>query len=157
MGLTEFIRRYSDEAQPRELFAGLRLHSGVECPGCGFIHHQAVIRQFRISCQACNKRFSLTAATVMHGSNFPIALWLLAIYLLSGNRKMTSTLLASLLGVQQRTGWTVRERVYDLMDAEPWARGLCDMDIEGVLYSRLSADNLTTAGASVSLSSVDNS
>ena len=68
----------------------------------------------------------------MHGSNFPISQWLLAIYLVSANKKITSTRLALFLGVQRRTGWTVRERIFQLMEAEPWARKFCDIAFEDI-------------------------
>ena len=127
MGLQEFIIRYSGESSAQALFTHLRLCESVHCPNCGSIAGPGDVRRFRIACPECGLWFSLTSNTAMHGSNFPISQWLLAIYLVSANKKITSTRLALFLGVQRRTGWTVRERIFQLMEAEPWARKFCDI------------------------------
>ncbi len=75
----------------------------------------------------------------MHGTLFPIAGWMIAIFLVGGNRRITSTRLAAWLGVQRRTGWTLRERIYKLMEKEDWAVTLCDLDLAGLQKTRCSS------------------
>lgn len=128
MKLAEFISRYGDERDARILLETLRWPGGVSCPKCNADRHpQKAYKQMYI-CWHCGVHFSVTSHFEMHNSRFPIAGWMLAIYLVSAHRKITSTRLALMLGTQRRTGWTLRERIREMIENHHWAERLFELE-----------------------------
>ena len=90
----------------KEIFSKLRWPNGVVCPYCGETH----IWHFKTGgykCSKCGKRFSDTSNTIFHATKIPIAYWLVAYYLITMTKGVSSTELSRLLGCTQKTCWYV--------------------------------------------------
>lgn len=88
----------------KEIFSKLRWPNGVVCPYCGERH----IWKFKsglYKCSHCRRTFSDTSNTVYHSTKVKIEYWLIAMYLLSMTKGISSTELSSLLGLSQKSSW----------------------------------------------------
>jgi transposase-like protein len=130
--LRELQRRFNDEAKCLAFLERARWPHGPECPACGVVGRASRIttRPGDFTCLSCQRRFSVTAGTPMHGTHLPICIWIIACYLLATSSKGISSLkLASLLGLQYRTTWHLTHRIRAMMDDAPdLMRGIVDLD-----------------------------
>lgn len=94
-----------------EIFHGLRWKYGiVVCPYCGSIHIKEY-DGYKYKCNDCKYRFSDKTNTLMHGSKLPVSVWMQAIYELSIDNFIPSTLLATKLGINQKSAWLLRMKL----------------------------------------------
>ena len=94
----------------KEIFHNLRWPSGVVCPYCGSVHiwhyHTGSYK-----CSHCHKRFTDTSNTVFHATKIPISYWLIAIYLISIGKGVSSQELSRFLQVTQKTAWYMLHKI----------------------------------------------
>lgn len=94
-----------------EIFHNIRWKLGiVVCPYCGSIHVK-VYDGYHYKCNSCKNRFSDRTKTLMHGSKLPISVWMQAIYELSIDNFISSTVLATKLGINQKSAWLLRMKI----------------------------------------------
>jgi transposase-like protein len=124
--------RFCDEGQCLDFLERARWPAGPVCPKCGVVNHASRISTLpgRFTCLSCHSRFSVTAGTPMHSTHLPIAVWIIATYLIATSSKGISSLkLASLLGLQYRTTWHLAHRIRAMMDSNPdLLRGIVELD-----------------------------
>ena len=129
MNLAEFMREIADEDNARALLELCRWSDGVQCPKCESLNHSYACREHHYKCKRCGHIFSVTSKSALSNTNYPLSGWLLGIFLVSSNPRITSTNLAIYLGTNQKTAWLMRERIYLLMEEEQWAADLNKLSI----------------------------
>lgn len=95
-----------------EIFKRLRWPNGVVCPYCGEVHCWTY-KNGMYKCSKCGKRFSDTSSTLFHGTKIPISYWLVALYLLTMSKGISSDELSAYLGITQKTAWFLLHKCRD--------------------------------------------
>lgn len=94
-----------------EIFHQLRWKLGiVVCPYCGSIHIKEY-EGYKYKCNDCKNRFSDRTHTLMHGSKLPISMWLQTIYEMSVDNMISSNVLATKLGINQKSAWLLMMKI----------------------------------------------
>lgn len=115
-GLTdaEFERRYGQEEQCLAALISARLQAGMPCPGCG--HERSYLCGRRVGCTRCNRRWSVTAGTVMAHTKLPLVTWFRAMHAMSSTKQGVSAVeLGRRLGVSYPTAWYLHKRLRHAM------------------------------------------
>ena len=115
-GLTdaEFERQYGTEAQCFAALLAVRQAAGLACPACG--NKRVYVSGRRIGCSLCNRRWSLTAGTVMASTKLPLATWFRAIHAMTSTKQSISAVeLGRRLGVSYPTAWYLEKRLHHAM------------------------------------------
>jgi len=125
----QISRLTSTEADAIAYAEQLRWPEGIICHRCGA---DAVARlrgrRGRYRCRRCLRQFSIRTGTPMECSRLPVATWLRALWLLlSSARGISSTRLAAMLGVTQKTAWFLAHRAREMMAF--WQRGAVSGDV----------------------------
>ena len=99
-----------------EYLCNLRWKKQPECPYCNSkkIGLKALEkgRRRRLICHSCNKSFSPTVNTIMHGTHVPLWKWFLAISLLAEAKKsVSSRQLSRHLGISVKTAYKLSQRI----------------------------------------------
>lgn len=88
----------------REIFKKIRWPNGVVCPYCGEVHIWHY-KNGTYKCSKCNRRFTDTSNTIFHSTKVKLEYWLVAIYLLTIGKGISSQELSRFLQVTQKTAW----------------------------------------------------
>jgi transposase-like protein len=115
-GLTdaEFERRYGQEEQCLVALMASRVQAGMSCPACG--HGRSYLCGRRVGCTRCNRRWSVTAGTVMAHTKLPLATWFRAMHAMSSTKQGISAVeLGRRLGVSYPTAWYLHKRLRHAM------------------------------------------
>lgn len=94
----------------KEIFNRLRWPHGVVCPYCGEVH----IWKFKngtYKCSKCKRHFSDTSNTIFHATKIPLTYWLVALYLLTMGKGISSEELSKYLGITQKTAWYLLHKI----------------------------------------------
>ena len=94
----------------KEIFHQLRWGDGVVCPYCGERHIWSY-KDGSYKCSHCKKKFTDTSNTVFHSTKVPLVYWLVAMYMLSMAKGISSEELASFLNVTQKTTWYILHKL----------------------------------------------
>lgn len=90
MKLLEFAKHFDNEASCEAHLKEVREKEGVVCSKCGCKEHNWNKARKSWKCKHCGHETTLTAGTVMHGSNLPLMYWFTAIHLLTSTKKTFS-------------------------------------------------------------------
>lgn len=94
-----------------QIFHRLRWAYGiVVCPYCGSMNiceHDG----YRYKCNSCKRRFNDKTRTLMHGSKLPVYVWMQAIYEMSVDNYISSNVLATKLGINQKSAWLLMTKL----------------------------------------------
>ena len=115
-GLTdaEFERRYGQEEQCLAALISSRREAGMLCPSCG--HARNYLCGRRVGCTRCNRRWSVTAGTVMAHTKLPLVTWFRAMHAMSSTKQGISAVeLGRRLGVSYPTAWYLHKRLRHAM------------------------------------------
>jgi len=115
-GLTdaEFERRYGQEEQCQSALLSARIASGMCCPECG--NQRIYVCGRRVGCTRCNRRWSVTAGTVMANTKLPLTTWFRAMHAMSSTKQGISAVeLGRRLGVSYPTAWYLHKRLRHAM------------------------------------------
>jgi len=105
-GLTdaEFERSYGTERQCFDALVAARRWAGMPCSSCGNPRFYLCGR--RVGCTRGNRRWSVTAGTVMADTKLPLISWFRAMHVMSNTKKGVSAVeLGRRLGVSYPTAW----------------------------------------------------
>ena len=94
----------------KEIFKNLRWTTGIVCPYCGEVH----IWKFKngsYKCSHCGKKFTDTSNTIFHSTKIKLEYWLIAIYLLSVGKGVSSSELSSFLQITQKSAWYMLHKI----------------------------------------------
>lgn len=94
----------------RDIFKRLRWPNGVVCPYCGCTHIWT-FKTGTYKCSQCEKRFTDTSNTIFHSTKVKIEYWLVAIYLLTMGKGISSQELSGFLQVTQKTAWYMLHKI----------------------------------------------
>lgn len=114
MSLPEFISTFGTEEKCQEALLLARWPRGFRCPRCEATAHYVVGQGARrlFQCIGCRHQTSLTAGSLMEHTKLPLAIWFLAIYLISQAKTGISSLaLKRQLGVSYPTAWLLHQKI----------------------------------------------
>ena len=124
-----------------EYLCNLRWSKQPECPYCNSkktgLKGLEKGRRRRLICHSCNKSFSPTVNTIMHGTHIPLWKWFLAISLLAEAKKsVSSRQLSRHLGISVKSAYKLSQRIRKglLGMRSPILKGIVEIDetyIEG--------------------------
>lgn len=101
-----------------EIFHKLRwAHGIVVCPYCGSIHIKEY-NGYTYKCNSCKNRFSDKTNTLMHGSKLSVSTWMHAIYEMSTDNFISSVVLATKLGINQKSAWLLQTKIRNSMSQD---------------------------------------
>jgi transposase-like protein len=115
-GLTdaEFERCYGTGQQCLDALIAARRQAGMPCPRCGNPRFYFCGR--RVGCTRCNRRWSVTAGTVMADTKLPLMTWFRAMHGMSSTKQGISAVeLGRRLGVSYPTAWYLHKRLRHAM------------------------------------------
>jgi len=119
LGLPEFYDTYGSEEQCELHLQSLKWPYGFVCPKCGNKHYSRFRRnngRLYFQCKECRHQSSLTSDTMFHGSNLPLKIWFLALYLVSEAKTQLSSLeLHRLIHVNHKTAWLMLHKIMEVM------------------------------------------
>lgn len=110
--LLEWQKRFGTEEACGEALARQRWPEGFRCPRCGHDHGYAISTRQSYECSSCHYQASLTAGTLFHSTNLPLAKWFWAIYLMASDKGGISALrLAKQIGVSWITAHRMLRKI----------------------------------------------
>jgi len=118
-GLTdaEFERLYGTEANCLAALVAVRQAAGMPFPRCG--NAKSYVYGRRVGCTRCDRRWSITAGTVMADTKLPLTSWFRAMHLMTSTKQCISAVeLTRRLGVTYETGWYLHKRLRHAMTQE---------------------------------------
>lgn len=108
----EFLKRFPTEDACEKYIMEARFPRGVFCPHCGNHRIYRLETQKRFKCGSCRKQFTVRTGSVLAESKVPLQKWLMAVWILTTYKKgISSVLLASTLGLTQKTAWFLAHRI----------------------------------------------
>ncbi len=134
LSLPEFLKQFGTESQCAAELEQSRWPQGFVCPCCAQTSHRVFKRgqHKTFQCKSCRHQTSLTAGTLFQSTQLPLAVWFLAIYLVSQAKTGLSSLaLKRLLGVSYPTAWLLQHKLMATMserDAAYPLSGRVDID-----------------------------
>jgi hypothetical protein len=115
-GLTDaaFERTYGREEQCFAALLAARRAAGMACPDCENPRFYLCGR--RVGCTKCNRRWSITAGTIMAATKLKLAVWFRAMHIISSTKQAVSAVeLGRRLGVSYPTAWYLHKRLRHAM------------------------------------------
>lgn len=102
------------------IFHKIRWADGiVVCPYCGSVHIKEY-DGYKYKCNSCKNRFTDRTNTLMHGSKLSIKVWMQAIYEVFVDNFISSTVLATKLGINQKSAWLLRVKLDYSLPQDRW-------------------------------------
>lgn len=138
--LDELRRRYGTEARARGLFEKLMWPQGRFCPHCGGLRSWPIrpvgagrkgfrCRPGLYECRECGDQFTVTTKTPLHATKLPLWKWVAAMYYeLTSSKGIASTILATWIGVTQKTAWKMLHAIREMKE-----RGSRSVLLDGVV------------------------
>ncbi len=112
--LIEAVRYFSDPDVCLGFMSNLRWPGGAECPTCGSkdVRYIKTRRLWECKCKHAKRQFSVKVGTVFEDSALSLDKILIAIWLEANSKNSISSYeLAKHLGVTQKTGWFLQNRI----------------------------------------------
>jgi transposase-like protein len=114
--LTAFFKAFANKETCMDYLLRVIYPNGFTCPKCGNKKYGRVKGRRAVQCSACSHQVSVTAGTVMHGSHIPLFKWLLAIFLVTHDKRGYSAMsLAHEIKVSRRSAAYLLERLRSAM------------------------------------------
>lgn len=146
-GLTdaEFERQYGTEVQCFAALLAIRQAAGMTCPKCA--NPRIYVSGRRIGCTLCNRRWSVTAGTVMASTKLPLVTWFRAMHAMTSTKQSISAVeLSRRLGVSYPTGWYLEKRLRHAMTEREHRYFLGGPDEAGGATPVVEADDVYLGG-----------
>jgi transposase-like protein len=141
----EFELTYGREEQCFEALLSARRAAGMPCPACDNPRFYVCAR--RVGCTKCNRRWSITAGTVMAATKLKLAVWFRAMHIMSSTKQAVSAVeLGRRLGVSYPTAWYVHKRLRHAMTQREARYVLGDPATDGEAGTVVEADDVYLGG-----------
>ncbi|QBB69714.1 IS1595 family transposase [Pseudolysobacter antarcticus] len=134
MSMTQFEKRYGNEAACAAALESTRWPNGFVCPRC---QNAAATRferghQTLWECRRCGHQASLVAGTVLENTKLPLRTWFRAMYLLTQSKNAIAALeLMRHLGVSYSAAWRIKHKLMQAMNSREAQRqlgGIVELD-----------------------------
>ena len=110
--LMEAIKYFADKDVCHDFVEKMRWLDGVECPHCESSDIGRIESRSKYQCRACRRQFSVRYNTIFEDSKIALDKWLCAIWMIANARNGVSSYeIARSLGVTQKTGWFMLQRI----------------------------------------------
>lgn len=111
--ILDLAKVFPDERSCHHYLAQQRWGGLMICPheGCGNEKAYVFKDGLTYKCTKCLKKYNAKTGTFMEGSKLRTITWLMAMYLATHKRGISSTQLAKDLGVTQKTAWFMLQRI----------------------------------------------
>jgi len=112
--LIDLVVKFPDEKTCHQYFAETRWAGGeVRCPhiGCNHDKYYVFKNGIRYECKKCKKQFTVKTNSFMEASKLPSVKWILAMFLTTNKKGISSIQLAKSIGVTQKTAWFMLQRL----------------------------------------------
>jgi transposase-like protein len=110
--LTDFHKRFPDEAACRAYLEHYRWNGHIACPRCESDKVYKFSDGIRYKCGSCKRQFTVKVGTIFEQSSLPLYKWFLGAYIMTAHKKgISSVQLAKDVGVTQKTGWFMLGRL----------------------------------------------
>jgi len=90
MLLSQFYKRFPDEAACEAYLKEVRTQQGVTCPTCGDVTHKWAKGKNAFQCEKCGCRVPLTKGTVMEHSKLTLLDWFYTMHLMTSIKQVLS-------------------------------------------------------------------
>lgn len=120
--ILDLVKVFPDEHSCHQYLAQQRWITGeITCPydGCDCDKVYVFKDGIRYKCTGCKKIFNAKTNTFMEGSKLRTIVWLMAMYLATHKRGISSVQLSKDLGVTQKTAWFMLQRIRWAFGNEP--------------------------------------
>ena len=116
--LYELLEYFDTEEKTMKHIETVRWEGNRCCPRCRSVETtESSHKKMPYWCKSCRKYFSVRTGTLMEDSRLPYRKWLTAVYLMGTSLKgVSSTKLASDLGITQKTAWFLGHRIRQAWD-----------------------------------------
>src|SRR3954467_7136102 len=132
--LPEFEARFPDAAACARWPLAKRWPDGFRCPACGHAEAWELGRErLTVQCAACERRVSVTAGTVLHGSHLPLRTWFLAAWLVETYKNgMSARQLWLQLGLgSYKSAWLLLPKLGRAMVDPDWEPMRTPVEVDG--------------------------
>jgi transposase-like protein len=113
--LQEAIKYFADEERAFEFMKCVRFPDGhVSCPRCGSYEVSFISTRKLWTCKKCKtkKQFTIRVGTILEDSPIPFDKWICAFWQIANSKNgISSYEMGRSLGVTQRTGWFMLQRI----------------------------------------------
>ena len=124
------MKMYPDNEAAQRQFEAWRWGADPRCPHCDSYRISLVshpVMPYR--CKDCRKHFSVRTKTIMAKSQLDYQQWLAAVYIAAtGIKGTSSTRLASELGITQKSGWYLGQRIRKAWEVDNRLDGTVEID-----------------------------
>lgn len=116
MNLIEVTKKFPNELDAVKFFEKARWGENPKCAYCGSDKISKRKKDYRFTCMACNKSFSVTVNTMLHKTRIPLRRWLIAFSLVTDAKKgISAKQLERNLDVSYKTAWRMGMKMRKLM------------------------------------------
>jgi transposase-like protein len=145
-GLTdaEFERRYGAEHQCLDALVAARRAAGMACPDCD--NPRFYLCGHRVGCTWCNRRWSVTAGTVMAHTKLPLRSWFRAMQLMSSTKQGISAVELGRRPGRYPSAWYLHKRLRHAMTERESHYLLGSAPADGSLGPVVEADDVYLGG-----------
>lgn len=115
--LPALLDHFKDEKTCIEYYEKLRWNGKPVCPFCNSDKKPyKTKRGYKCSNNECYKKFTVKVGTIFESSKIPFRTWFAAIYICTSHKKgISSHQLRKDLGVTQKTGWFILQRIREML------------------------------------------
>ncbi len=121
------MRQFEDPQLGHDLMVHLRWPGGVTCPrrDCGSSDVATIERRSKWRCRRCTRQFSVKIETLFEDSPIGFDKWVPTLWLVANSRsRISSCELGRMLGVTQKTAWSMLHRLRLALETEEFDRAL---------------------------------
>ena len=141
----EFDRVYGTEEHCHDALIAARRQAGMACPRCDNPRFYLCGR--RVGCTRCNRRWSVTAGTVMANTKRTLTTWFRAMHVMSSTKQGVSAVeLGRRLGVSYPTAWYLHKRLRHAMTERESRYRLGGPPADGSAAPAVEADDVYLGG-----------
>jgi len=128
---------FPDEASCRAFFESVIWPEGPVCPHCHgrkvWRLASATVRPGLLECGTCHRQFTVTTRTPFHSTKLSLWTWIQVMYsLICSSKGASSVLIATWVGVSQKTAWKMLHALRALMAVHqnvlPMLQGIVELD-----------------------------
>ena len=129
--LIEAIRYFADDQICHDFVVEMRWPEGVRCVHCESANIGWIKSRSKYQCRACRRQFSVRHNTIFEDSKISLDKWLCAIWMIANAKNGVSSYeVARSLGVTQKTGWFMLQRIRLAMQAQSLTKFSGEVEVD---------------------------